>query len=449
MTYYLTSLYSNMAVVVLLLLYVGLGLSQPIAHAPQGPVQGYMRDSPDGKPTTVFLGVPYATPPLGDLRFRRPTPHPVWTEPFLATQYGDACAQDIRLSRSVMPSEEFYQRYIVSLTYSEDCLNLNIFYPGEFTGMDDPLPVMVWIHGGGFNAGSGFRMTDGDMLAQETRVLIVSIHYRLGAFGFLATGHPMYSGNAGLYDQRLALRWVQDNIRAFGGDPNAVTIFGESAGALSVSAHMVSEGSAGLFHQAIGQSGSLTNFSPMSRETVTNTTIALMDRLGCYSADMETAVGCLRSKQTEDIVRESMELLALGHQFHTCTDNQFIPEDYLERIRLGDISKVPSIWGTNPLEAGPLFMTFFGDNPLNRGLTRHETEGLVTIVASSYNNPEPVYDELVAFYFPESMEDVWRNLEGANRMFSDWTFEGPKGYKLDALSRQDVDNVYEYYFLPR
>jgi para-nitrobenzyl esterase len=179
-----------------------------------------------------YRGIPYAAPPVGDLRWKPPIDPASWTETLVATEKGNICPQVAFLG---LPSPGFLP--------DEDCLYLNIDTPME--GAD--LPVMVWIHGGGFTVGEGLQAdggTAGDLIARQAGAVVVSMNYRLGQLGFLAHSEltaesPDYaSGNYGLMDQTAALRWVQENIAAFGGDPNNVTVFGESAGAFSVCSHL-------------------------------------------------------------------------------------------------------------------------------------------------------------------------------------------------------------------
>ncbi len=179
--------------------------------------------------TTQWLGIPYAAPPLGSLRWQAPQPHSPWTTILAAVQKGAAC------------------------TASEDCLFVNVIEPTQRSR--DPLPVMVWIHGGGFVGGEG-AIYDGSHIATAGEVVFVSLNYRLGVLGFLAhEALGPHSGNYGLKDQQAALRWVRRNILAFGGDPNNVTIFGESAGGSSICDQLASPTAAGLFDKAISQSG--------------------------------------------------------------------------------------------------------------------------------------------------------------------------------------------------
>ena len=213
-----------------------------IAHTPLGDLQG----APDGA-VSAWLGVPYAQPPLGALRFAAPQPVLPWSGVRTATAYGAACIQKPMGSiKSLGPSLD------------EDCLTLNIWSPAADGAKR---PVMVWIHGGAFLLGSA-RIYTGAHLAAQGDIVVVAINYRLGALGFVnfadALGDERAASNPGLRDQVAALRWVHDNIAAFGGDPDRVTIAGESAGSVSVSLLMQSPEAQGLFRGAIMQSGALT-----------------------------------------------------------------------------------------------------------------------------------------------------------------------------------------------
>ncbi|GAB4241909.1 MAG: carboxylesterase family protein [Elainellaceae cyanobacterium] len=206
-----------------------------------------------------FKGIPYAAPPVGNLRWRSPQPVEPWTGVRLATEYGDDCVQ-LPLPGDAAASGN---------TMSEDCLVLNVWRPAE-VNPDQKLPVLVWIHGGGFlNGSAAAPIYDGTAFAQQGLVM-VSFNYRLGRLGFFA--HPALIaanegalGNYGLLDQLAALQWVQRNIAAFGGNPDQVTIMGESAGGISVMHHLISPEARGLFHQAIVLSGGGRNYLALLR----------------------------------------------------------------------------------------------------------------------------------------------------------------------------------------
>jgi para-nitrobenzyl esterase len=210
----------------------------------------------------VFLGIPYAAPPVGDLRWKPPIPAAKWAGVRPAMDFGSHCMQ----------GNVFGDMVFRDPAMSEDCLFLNVWTPAKTS--DSNLPVMVWIYGGGFVAGAtSEQRQDGSVLAQQG-VVVVSMNYRLGVFGFFV--HPELAkesgrnaaGNYGLLDQLAALQWVHDNVAAFGGDPGNVTIFGESAGSFSVCAQMASPLAKGLFNKAIGESGGAFSKSGLRFEPV-------------------------------------------------------------------------------------------------------------------------------------------------------------------------------------
>lgn len=245
----------------------------------RGPVRGVVHED-----FRLFMGIPYAAPPVGELRWRPPRPAPRWREPLDATAPRGWCAQ---------PDSAFGALE----AGGEDCLYLNVTTPAR---AGDRLPVMVWLHGGGFLVGTGAGH-DAGKLAVEGDVVVVTINYRLGAFGFLA--HPaltgerpgVQSGNYGLEDQRAALRWVRRNAAAFGGDPHNVTVFGESAGGGSICAHLASPAAAGLFDRAISQSFTCA-VSLLTAQDAEARGTAFAARVGCGD------LPCLRAKPTGDLL---------------------------------------------------------------------------------------------------------------------------------------------------
>jgi carboxylesterase type B len=191
----------------------------------------------------AFQQIPYAKPPVGPLRFKEPVPAEPWEGIFNASQNDKVCFQQMN-------------QYSTPLFESEDCLYLNVYSP-RYPHEDNALPVMVYFHGGGFVNGAADFDSCGPHYLLEHEVIVVTVNYRLGPFGFLSTGDTVIPGNYGLKDQLLSLKWVQENIQYFGGDKTKVTIFGQSAGASSVTFQLMSEKSEGLYRAAIAQSGSL------------------------------------------------------------------------------------------------------------------------------------------------------------------------------------------------
>jgi len=253
----------------------------------RGPVRGIMTPT-----LRKFLGIPYAAAPVGRLRWRPPKDHVRWSTPFDATRFGNHCPQ--------------VASFFGTASITEDCLFLNIFAPKEEAKAQTNLhrySVMVWIHGGVFTVGESDDYIP-TKLVEQGDVIVVTINYRLGALGFLA--HPALtaespdhiSGNYGIMDQQFALRWVQRNIAAFGGDPDNVTIFGESAGGRSVFLQVASPMVAGLFHRGIVESGAYFGLTEpaLADEEAHGENFAA--RIGCN----DQSARCLRSKSVAEIL---------------------------------------------------------------------------------------------------------------------------------------------------
>ncbi|MCA9644108.1 MAG: carboxylesterase family protein [Polyangiaceae bacterium] len=256
----------------------------------------------------IFRGIPYAAPPLSELRFRATTPHAIWSERLDTTQFGPGCPQN---GDSVLNP--------VSET-SEDCLTLNIW--AHQNAPDDALrPVMVYLHGGGFVSGAGSSpLYESTRVASQGDVVVVTLNYRLGALGFLATDEIRAENgsdsawNNGLLDQRAALRWIQANIAAFGGDPGNVTLFGQSAGGVSVCAHLAMSESRHLFHKAILQSaGGCSDMRLLEGDPLPpGGTLALAETFieAANCASESSPVACLRRLPVDELLRAQTEVPA-------------------------------------------------------------------------------------------------------------------------------------------
>ena len=370
----------------------GLGTTDGAAMGPKGPggqgavpqgrpapAMGAGSDGADGVPdvmvelvhgtvggTTLeggarrFLKIPYAAPPLGDLRWRAPADPKPWEGIRFETEFSRSCPQ---LMDQGAPASD-----------NEDCLYLNVWAPEP---QPTASPVMMWIHGGGnFSGGAGIPIPttnklwyDGQVLAASGGVVVVTINYRLGPLGFMA--HPGLAdegspaGNQGLLDQRKALAWIRDNIAAFGGDPNNVTIFGESAGSANVCYQVASPGSRGLFHRAISQSGGCTmrrGDEGQSSEEVASKMIAYAEALGCAAGEGQLA--CMRQAPMDSILGNSMQPMPGDGSirdpqwaFTPVVDGPegFLPSDARSLFDAGEISDVPYLLGSNNDE-GTIFL---------------------------------------------------------------------------------------------
>ncbi len=303
-----------------------------------GVVEG---EAVSGSGVRAFKGIPFAAPPVGDLRWREPRPVAPWEGVRSAREFGPRPMQARIFSDMVFRDKG----------PSEDCLYLNVWTPAA--SASERLPVMVWIFGGGFQAGAASEpRQDGKDLARKG-VVVVSMNYRLGVFGFFShpglsaeSGHG--SGNYGIMDQVAALRWVQGNIAAFGGDPSNVTIFGESAGSYSVSIQMATPLARGLFHKAIGESGSVigTRRHPSHVEE-----LARAEQTG---ADFASSLGAktiaeLRARPADEILKASMDDKALHSD--VVIDGYVLPKDMASIYAAGEQSHVPLLAGWNADES--------------------------------------------------------------------------------------------------
>jgi para-nitrobenzyl esterase len=308
--------------------------SAPQVKTKSGTVEGKV----DG-PILAFLGIPYAAPPVGDLRWKAPVAVAKWTDVRKATDFGAHCMQ----------GRVFGDMNFRDTGGSEDCLSLNVWAPAKHA--DAKLPVMVWIYGGGFVAGTTSEARqDGSRLARQG-VVVVSMNYRLGVFGFFVhselakeSGHNS-AGNYGLLDQLLALQWVHDNIAAFDGDPGNVTIFGESAGSFSVSAQMASPLAKGLFQRAIGESGAAFSRSGLSFDAMSaraeKDTKLVSEKLGV------STLAELRAVPAEKLLATFAPPQSQGFDFGPDVDGYFLPESVPAIFAAGKQNDVALLAGWN------------------------------------------------------------------------------------------------------
>lgn len=291
---------------------------------------------------TAYKGIPYAAPPVGALRWKAPQPVKHWTDVREATQFGARCMQGRIYSDMVFRDSG----------PSEDCLYLNVWTPAR--SHRAKLPVMVWIYGGGFQAGASSEpRQDGKFLAQKG-VVVVSMNYRLGIFGFLAypgleeDGHQA-SGNYGLLDQVAALKWVQRNIAAFGGDPHKVTIFGESAGSFSVSALVASPLASGLFERAIGESGAMLSVPGRQEQT--------LQQAEAKAKEFGASIGAnsledLRQIPAQALLNDVLKNRKYEFAFWPDVDGYFLPESASDIYHSGKQNHVALLAGWNQNEGG-------------------------------------------------------------------------------------------------
>ena len=329
-----------------------------------GPVKGRERNG-----IFLFAGIPYASAPTGNYRFAPPQPVPSWAETLDATQFGPVAPQ--------LPGEGLTDSHEVS--WDEDCLTLNICTPSTD---ENKRPVMVWIHGGAYRNGAGsIPWYDGTKFAKESDVVIVTINYRLGALGFARIPEAPTSGINGILDQIAALTWVKNNIANFGGDPDQVTIAGESAGAFSVSTIMAMPMSRGLFCKAITQSGA--GHHVITQEEAGTAGQLFMERLGASSLDD------LQTRTVDEILEAQQYVEERSNKFMTAGQLPFYPsitpglltDHPIALFQKGASADIPLLTGTNTDETSLWGTNQIPEEKLQKWLSNYVSEPVPFIEA--------------------------------------------------------------------
>ncbi|CAK6450683.1 unnamed protein product [Pipistrellus nathusii] len=327
----------------------------PVVSTNYGKIRGLRTPLPNEilGPVEQYLGVPYASPPTGERRFQPPEPPSSWTGVRNATQFAPVCPQHLderSLLHDMLPVW-FTANLDTLMTYvqdqNEDCLYLNLYVPTEDDIHDQggKKPVMVYIHGGSYMEGTG-NIIDGSVLASYGNVIVITVNYRLGVLGFLSTGDQAAKGNYGLLDQIQALRWVEENVGAFGGDPKRVTIFGSGAGASCVSLLTLSHYSEGLFQKAIIQSGTALSSWAVNYQPAKYTRV-LADKVGCNMLDTTDLVDCLRGKSPRELVQPTVTPATYHISFGPVIDGDVIPDDPQILMEQGEFLNYDIMLGVN------------------------------------------------------------------------------------------------------
>lgn len=371
----------------------------------------------------IFRGIPFAAPPIGERRWQAPQPVNAWEGVRKADAWGDRCMQGDMFGGPLKSREK---------QMSEDCLYLNVWTPAQSEG--EKLPVLVVFHGGGFAAGSGSEpRTDGEWFARQG-IVVVAPNYRLGLFGFLA--HPELSaesngrgsGNYGMLDQVAALRWVRDNIAAFGGDPSNVTINGESAGSMSVSALMASPLSKHLFHRAIGQSGACFA-SPSDDMPLKPLDAKEQEGLKFAESLGAASISDLRARSARELLDAVMRTGGWGYS--PGLDNHFLPRDVAAVFSEGDQAGVPLLAGWTSSELG-MSVALNPQKPTPESFT----ERLKTLFGGAYTEALTVYPAADDEQLMQTAADLASDLFIS---FSTWKW-------IEAHMRTASAPVYRYRF---
>ncbi|XP_070593952.1 cholinesterase-like [Erythrolamprus reginae] len=405
-----------------------------------GPIKGKQFLSALGS-VTVYLGVPYAEPPLGKLRFQKPLPHQPWSQTLEATSFGNSCPQFIFRDA---PEAELWS---YKTTLSEDCLSLNIWVPPPQPSSS--VPVLVWIHGGAYLMGtSSVDMFNGAFLAATENVIVVTINYRLGALGFLYLP-PAAPGNLGLWDQQLALKWIKENAAVFGGDPSRVTVLGHSAGAASVNFHLLAPKSQDLFAQAVIQSGTANAFwAWRSPEEAKRLALEFVHLLGCSKDSNISIVHCLQTKNVSELIQHeiamSFKSFLADFPFRPTVDGEFLLGDPEKLMEEGQIQVKPVLIGATSDEAATYVHNLFPnitDNLINQ-------EQLLKGIGLLVPNATEDFIRTIAMRYSEGLHGPAQYRSAMSHFYTDRIFSCPLMEAAGNI-RKTGSPVYAYLFAHR
>uniref|UniRef100_A0A0C9RFP3 Carboxylic ester hydrolase n=1 Tax=Fopius arisanus TaxID=64838 RepID=A0A0C9RFP3_9HYME len=388
-----------------------------IVETTTGLVRGLSRSVLDHE-VHVYLGIPFAKPPIGPLRFRKPLPVEPWHGVLNATSQPNSCFQE---RYEYFPGFKGEEMWNPNTNVSEDCLYLNIWVPQKFrlrhkeapggAGVEKKgMPLLVWIYGGGYMSGTAtLDVYDANFMAASSNVIIASMQYRVGAFGFLYLNQHFGKseeapGNMGLWDQALALKWLKDNAKAFGGDPDAITIFGESAGGGSVSLHLLSPVTRGLVRRGILQSGTLNApWSFMTAEKANEVARVLVDDCGCNSTMLgenpARVMACLRSVDAKSISVQQWNSYwgILGFPSAPTIDGVFLPKHPIDLLKEADFEDTEILIGNNQNEGTYFILYDFIDYFEKDEPSFLQRDKFLHIINTIFKNMSEVEREAIAF----------------------------------------------------
>ncbi|XP_066972807.1 juvenile hormone esterase-like [Macrobrachium rosenbergii] len=394
-----------------------------IVEVAQGKIVGQVKTQ-SGYSYLSYQGIPYAKPPTGKRRFKDPEPSDAWGGYLYATAATPPCPQLVFMG-------------------SEDCLYLNIYSPLDGNDGQNPLPVMFFIHGGAFVVGGAGSYRGVHPLLRHG-VILVTIDYRLGVLGFLSTEDDAAPGNLGMKDQTLALRWVNENIEAFGGDRKRITIFGESAGAASVHYQLLSPSSAGLFSGAIMQSGSA--FAPWSRgRSFRKVAEDIAMSFHCPTESSDEMIACLQKPYFRLIDEMYAQFIDFNFQpfyFAPRVDGDYIPADPVQLVKEGRYHHVPIMMGINRDEGSLVSGEMYWDKAIIKELVKHfDKYGPPSLELRP--DEDPINTSTVIYdYYLGGVNFDYKNADNVTKLYGDRLFNMP----LDWLTQMmgDDDEVYRW-----
>ncbi|XP_059081080.1 acetylcholinesterase-like isoform X2 [Tigriopus californicus] len=422
-----------------------------VVETNKGKIRGVTLKSATNKDVDVWYGIPYAQPPLGNLRFRHPRPIDAWSGIKETTKLPNSC---IQIYDTAFPGFYGSEMWNANTPISEDCLYINVAVP-------KPHPknsaVLVWVFGGGFYSGSStLDVYDMRVLASEENIILVSFQYRVASLGFLFFDTEDVPGNAAMFDQIMALQWIKDNIAHFGGNPDNITLFGESAGATSVSLHLLSPLSRNLFSQVIMQSASaLVPWGIITKEESLIRGLRLAELMNCPHdrLDLRATIECLRQKNATEMVNKEWDGIVFGiceFPFVPIIDGSFLDETPQTAVDSENFKKTNILMGTNQDEAFFFIMYYLGEIFKNEESVHVTREDFLKLVSETNLYVKQVGREAIIYEYTDWLNpnNAIKNRDAIDKMVGDYAFTCPVvefGYQYASSG----NNVYMYYFSER
>ncbi|XP_041971727.1 juvenile hormone esterase-like isoform X2 [Aricia agestis] len=411
---------------------------QPVTITPLGEIRGAYNVTRRGRTFESYRGIKYAQPPVGDLRFQPPQPISQYSSPVDASKEGPACP---------LPAENYY--------VDEDCLTINVYTPLK-NERTKPLPVIFFIHPGGFYTMTGRSDLAGPNYLLDRDIVLVTINYRLGSLGFMSTGDELAPGNNGFKDQVMALKWVQKNIAAFGGDPSKVTIAGCSAGSISVMLLMISPMSKGLFHRGISMSG-----SPVTKvRTPTDMydlAVKQAELLNCPTNNSRVIYDCLKTKPWQDFANSLPGFFEFGRfdpvgLWNAVVEKdfgqeRFLPIDPMDAIREGKMHAVP--WIVSQTEDEFYWFAYSvvtNDTLRNQMNAEWERIAPISFMLPTENRAKAVKELKRAYLDDKPLQNDQQSIDKLGRIYADSIEAFPVNRVANLMCRHSPQPVWYYEF---
>eukprot|EP00095_Tigriopus_kingsejongensis_P006002 maker-scaffold505_size153196-snap-gene-0.26 protein:Tk06002 transcript:maker-scaffold505_size153196-snap-gene-0.26-mRNA-1 annotation:"ace1 type acetylcholinesterase" len=422
-----------------------------VVETNKGKIRGVTLKSATNKDVDVWYGIPYAQPPIGNLRFRHPRPIDAWPGIKETTKLPNSCVQ---IYDTAFPGFFGSEMWNANTPLSEDCLYINVAVPRPHPKNS---AVLVWFYGGGYYSGSStLDVYDMRVLASEENIILVSFQYRVASLGFLFFDTEDVPGNAAMFDQIMAMQWIKDNIAHFGGNPDNITLFGESAGATSVSLHLLSPLSRNLFSQAIMQSATaVVPWGIITKEESLMRGLRLAELMNCPHdrKNLRPTIDCLRQKNSTEMVHKEWDGIVFGvceFPFVPIIDGSFLDETPQTAMDSENFKKTNIMLGTNQDEAIFFIMYYLVDLFKNEESVHVTRQDFIRAVSETNLYVKQVGQEAIIYEYTDWLNpnNALKNRDAIDKMVGDYAFTCPV-VEFAYQYANSGNNVYMYYFSER